>query len=135
MDQITLKNTDLRVSRICFGAMTFGGQTGEEAAARMIGLCSEHGINFLDTANVYNRGASEEMLGRLLRGHRQEFVLASKVRMKMGDEPDLQGLSRSRNHARHRRQLAPASDRLSGRLLPAPARLRRPDRGVPGCDE
>jgi len=94
MDQTTLKNTDLRVSRICFGAMTFGGQTGEEAAARMIGLCREHGINFLDTANVYNRGASEEMLGRLLAGRRQEFVLASKVRMKMGDEPDLQGLSR-----------------------------------------
>ena len=68
MDQITLKNTDLRVSRICFGTMTFGGQTGEEVASRMIGLCRENGVNFLDTANAYNRGASEEMLGRLLVG-------------------------------------------------------------------
>ena len=95
MDQITLKNTDLKVSRICFGAMTFGGQTGEDAARRMLELCGENGINFLDTANVYNRGASEEMLGRLLAGRRQEFVLASKVGMKMADQPDLQGLSRA----------------------------------------
>ena len=75
--------------------MTFGGQTGEETAARMIALCRDHGINFLDTANAYNRGASEEMLGRLLSGCRQQFVLASKVRNKMGDEPDMQGLSRA----------------------------------------
>ena len=95
MEQITLKNTDLRVSRICFGAMTFGGQTNEDAASRMIALCREHGINFLDTANVYNHGASEEMLGRLLPGQRHEFILATKVRMKMGDAPDMQGLSRA----------------------------------------
>ncbi len=74
--------------------MTFGGQTREDAAARMIDLCLDRGINFLDTANVYNHGGSEEMLGRLLRGRRRHFVLATKVRGKMGDAPDQSGLSR-----------------------------------------
>ena len=95
MEKTTLQHTDLNVSRICFGTMTFGGQTGEEAAMRMIDLCAEAGINFLDTANVYNKGASEEMLGRLLGSRRREFILASKVRNKMGDSPDLAGLSRA----------------------------------------
>jgi aryl-alcohol dehydrogenase-like predicted oxidoreductase len=95
MDKITLKHTDLNVSRICFGAMTFGGQTDETAARRMLDICSQEGINFLDTANVYNRGASEEILGRILGPRRGDFILASKVRNKMGDAPDLNGLSRA----------------------------------------
>ena len=74
--------------------MTFGGQTDEAAARRMIDLCHESGINFLDTANVYNKGAAEEMLGSILGARRRDFVLASKVRSKMGDAPDLSGLSR-----------------------------------------
>lgn len=94
MDHITLKNTGLNVSRICFGTMTFGGQTSEESASRMIDLCLDRGINFLDTANAYNQGASEEILGRLLNGRRREFILATKVRNKMGDGPDMAGLSR-----------------------------------------
>jgi 1-deoxyxylulose-5-phosphate synthase len=94
MDTVTLKQTNLDVSRICFGTMTFGGQTDFEAAGRMIDTCVDTGINFLDTANVYNSGASEEMLGRLLEGRRKDFILASKVRNKMGDGVDLAGLSR-----------------------------------------
>src|ERR1700675_893315 len=94
MDKITLKHTDLNVSRICLGTMTFGSQTDEDSATRMINLCNESGINFLDTANVYNKGASEEMLGRVMGSRRRNFVLASKVRNKMGDAPDLVGLSR-----------------------------------------
>ena len=94
MDKITLQHTDLNVSRICLGAMTFGGQTDEAAARRMIDLCQESGITFLDTANVYNKGAAEEMLGRILGPRRRYFILASKVRNKMGDAPDLVGLSR-----------------------------------------
>jgi aryl-alcohol dehydrogenase-like predicted oxidoreductase len=94
MDTVTLKQTSLDVSRICFGTMTFGGQTDLESAGRMIDLCVSSGINFLDTANVYNTGASEEMLGRLLEGRRQNFILASKVRNKMGDGVDMAGLSR-----------------------------------------
>jgi aryl-alcohol dehydrogenase-like predicted oxidoreductase len=94
MDTVKLKHTDLNVSRICLGTMTFGSQTDEAAAARMIDICSDSGINFLDTANVYNKGASEEMLGRILRNRRRDFILASKVRNKMGDAPDQIGLSR-----------------------------------------
>src|SRR5258708_19501733 len=95
MDKITLKHTDLNVSRICFGNMTFGGQTDKTVAAKMIDLCVDAGINFLDTANAYNGGAAEEMLGELLAGRRNKFILASKVRNKMGDAPDLAGLSRA----------------------------------------
>src|SRR3984893_8084859 len=95
MDKITLKHTDLNVSRICLGAMTFGSQTDEASTARMIDLCREAGVNFLDTANVYNRGASEEMLGRVLGTRRRDFILASKVRNKMGGAPDQAGLSRA----------------------------------------
>jgi aryl-alcohol dehydrogenase-like predicted oxidoreductase len=94
MDKVTLKHTDLNVSRICLGTMTFGSQTDEASATRMIDVCSESGINFLDTANVYNKGASEEMLGRVMGSRRRNFILASKVRNKMGDAPDLAGLSR-----------------------------------------
>ncbi|HEY6389636.1 MAG TPA: aldo/keto reductase, partial [Bryobacteraceae bacterium] len=94
MDNITLKHTGLNVSRLCFGNMTFGGQTDKAAAAKMIGLCLDSGINFLDTANAYNGGKSEEMLGELLEGQRNKFILASKVRNKMGAAPNMAGLSR-----------------------------------------
>jgi len=95
MDKVNLKYTDLNVSRISFGTMTFGGQTDEASARAMIDLCADSGLNFLDTANVYNLGASEEILGRILQGRRKEFVLASKVRNKMGDGPNMSGLSRA----------------------------------------
>jgi len=73
--------------------MTFGGQADEAASRRMIDLCLDRGVNFLDTANVYNGGASEEILGRILKGRRDRVVLASKVRGKMGEGPDESGLS------------------------------------------
>ena len=94
MDNIILKHTNLNVSRLCFGVMTFGGQTDKAAATRMIDICMDAGINFLDTANVYNKGASEEMLGEILAGRRSKFLVASKVRNKMGDSPEMDGLSR-----------------------------------------
>jgi aryl-alcohol dehydrogenase-like predicted oxidoreductase len=94
MDRVTLNHTDLYVSRICFGTMTFGGQTDRATAGRMIDVCVDAGINFLDTANVYNLGASEEILGGVLEGRRKDFILASKVRNKMGDGVEMSGLSR-----------------------------------------
>ncbi|MEO7142408.1 MAG: aldo/keto reductase [Bryobacteraceae bacterium] len=95
MDKIKLKNTDLSVSRICFGTMTFGGQTDEAASVRMVERCLEGGVNFFDTANVYNAGTSETMTGKALKGRRQRVVLASKVHGKMGESPDMVGLSRA----------------------------------------
>ncbi len=94
MEFRNLGRTDLRVSRLAMGAMTFGGQTAESEAIRMVDRCLEHGINFFDTANVYNQGASEVILGKALSGRRHKVVLATKVRGKMGDEPDDVGLKR-----------------------------------------
>src|SRR6266478_7716699 len=94
MERRILKGTDLEVSRACFGTMTFGGQTDQRTATKLIDRCLEAGINFFDTANVYQKGASEEMLGKALKGRREGVVVASKVRGKMGEEPDQVGLSR-----------------------------------------
>ncbi|MGH9720601.1 MAG: aldo/keto reductase [Bryobacteraceae bacterium] len=72
--------------------MTFGSQAGESEAGRIIGRCIDSGVNFIDTANVYNAGLSETITGKALRGRRDRVVLASKVRGKMGEGPDEQGL-------------------------------------------
>lgn len=95
METVRLKHTDLTVSRICFGTMTFGGQTGEAAAARIVDCCLDAGINFLDTANFYNKGTTETILGRILKGRRDRIVLASKAGLKMGEGADQSGLSRA----------------------------------------
>ncbi|MFN0170142.1 MAG: aldo/keto reductase [Bryobacteraceae bacterium] len=95
MQTRNLLHTELRVSRACFGTMTFGSQVNEAGAARIIDRCSDLGINFVDTANVYSQGVSEEYLGRILKGRRQQVILASKVRGKMGEAPDESGLSRA----------------------------------------
>jgi 1-deoxyxylulose-5-phosphate synthase len=94
METRTLKHTDLTVSRACFGTMTFGSQVDEATAARIIDLCIDHGVNFFDTANVYNKGLSETIVGKALKGRRDKIILASKVRGKMGDAADESGLSK-----------------------------------------
>ena len=94
MEMTNFPGTDLKVSRLCYGNMTFGGQTDEPTGARIIDYCLDEGINFLDTANVYNKGVSEEFLGRMLKGRRDKVVLASKCRGVMGPGPDESGLSR-----------------------------------------
>jgi aryl-alcohol dehydrogenase-like predicted oxidoreductase len=94
MEYRNLGRTDLKVSRLAMGAMTLGGQAAEAEAIRMVDRCLEHGINFFDTANVYNQGESEIILGKALRGRRHKVVLATKVRGKMGEEPDDVGLKR-----------------------------------------
>ncbi|HKS95841.1 MAG TPA: aldo/keto reductase [Terriglobia bacterium] len=98
MDYRVLPHTELKVSRLSFGTMTFGSQADLPAADRMVGQCLEAGINFFDTANMYNHGKAEEILGQVLQGRRQSVVVASKVRNKMGDAPDDVGLSRPALH-------------------------------------
>ena len=93
MEQIVLPNTELKLSRACFGTMTFGSQVAEPEARRMIDLCIDRGVTFFDTANVYNQGKSEEILGRALGGRRHRMVVATKVRGKMGDAADESGLA------------------------------------------
>lgn len=93
MNRIQLKNTELVVSRACFGTMTFGSQTAESEARMMVEACLDRGVNFFDTANIYNLGKSEEILGRALKNRRNRVVLATKVRGRMGEQKDQSGLS------------------------------------------
>src|SRR3954447_7396313 len=94
METRKLQHTDLTVSRACFGTMTFGGQVDDSAAARIVDLCFERGINFFDTANAYTEGRSETILGKLLKGRRDRVVLASKVGNKVGFPEGVAPLSR-----------------------------------------
>ncbi len=98
MELRTLGQTNINVSRISLGTMTFGKQVDERAAASMIDACLERGVNFIDTANVYNAGASEAIVGRLLSGRRDKVVLATKVGIKVGERPQDVGLSRQAIH-------------------------------------
>ena len=91
----TLSGTDLQVSRICLGAMTFGQQADQCTANEIVKCCFEAGINFFDTANIYSRGKSEEIPGKALKGHRTKVVLASKVGTPRGEGTGEGGLSRA----------------------------------------
>src|SRR5712671_1675523 len=95
METRTLAHTGLTVSRACFGTLTFGLQNDQAAATRLVDLCFDRGVNFFDTANVYSAGAAETMLGNALKGRRDQAVVASKVRMRMGDGFHESGLSRA----------------------------------------
>jgi aryl-alcohol dehydrogenase-like predicted oxidoreductase len=79
-----LGNSNLKVSVLCLGTMMFGQQTPDEEAARIVASAKDHGLNFIDTADVYNEGASETVLGKLLAGQREHWVLASKLGNKAG---------------------------------------------------
>jgi aryl-alcohol dehydrogenase-like predicted oxidoreductase len=69
METRTLGKTNLSVSRVCLGTMTFGAQTEEVTSIEMVSTCLDRGINFFDTANVYNAGASETQMLPLYWGH------------------------------------------------------------------
>ncbi len=92
--KIKLKHTDLEVSRFCFGTMTFGKPLDQAGSTQLVNRCIEAGINFFDTANVYQTGVAETMLGNAMKSKRDHLVIASKVFFKVGEEPDQQGLSR-----------------------------------------
>lgn len=89
-----LIDTNLEVSRVCLGTMTFGGQVDESGAQDMVGHALESGIDFFDTANNYTGGHSETILGHCLKGKRDRVILASKVFNKVGEASDQRGLSR-----------------------------------------
>jgi aryl-alcohol dehydrogenase-like predicted oxidoreductase len=90
-----LGRTGLKVSELCLGAMTFGRESSEEESCQMLNHFVEAGGNFIDTANVYSQGVSEEILGRWLKGKdREKVIIATKVRFSMGSDPNDLGLSR-----------------------------------------
>lgn len=94
MDHRPLGRTGVQVSSLCFGTMSFGTTADEAESRRMFDAAREAGIDFFDTANVYGKGRSEEILGDLISGVRDELVIASKVHGRMGPGPNDQGLSR-----------------------------------------
>jgi len=80
-----LGRSNLKVSALCLGTMMFGDQTDQAEAARIVAHAHDHGVNFIDTADVYTTGASEEMTGALIKPHRHDWVLATKLGNKMSD--------------------------------------------------
>jgi len=108
MEYVNLGPTGVKVSRICLGCMTYGAKSWrewvleEEEGRPFIRRALELGINFFDTADVYSRGRSEEILGKALKDFgpgRDKVVIATKVFGEMGDDPNQRGLSRK--HIRH----------------------------------
>ena len=94
MEYRRLGGTGLMVSELCLGCRTFGRETDEEDSKWLVGRFLEAGGNFIDTADVYSKGVSEEITGGAIEGVRDEVVLATKVRFSMGDGPNDVGLSR-----------------------------------------
>ncbi|MEM6742377.1 MAG: aldo/keto reductase [Pseudomonadota bacterium] len=87
MDCRRFGRTGLSVSRLVFGTMSFGGDADEAESARLYAAAREAGVNLFDCADVYVNGRSEEILGRLVAGHRDEVILTSKVGMAGGTSP------------------------------------------------
>src|SRR6204780_1504091 len=96
MEHRKLGSPGVSVSPLCLGAMMFGawGNTDHEDSVRIIHRALDAGINFIDTADVYSRGESEEIVGKALKGRRDSVVLATKVHGTMGDDPNQFGNSR-----------------------------------------
>ncbi|MBP8292480.1 MAG: aldo/keto reductase [Caldilineaceae bacterium] len=89
-----LGRTGVTVSSLCFGTMSFGGDADEVTSAALYARCRDAGVNFFDCANVYGRGRAEEILGRLMAGHRDELVITSKVGFRMREGVNGEGLTR-----------------------------------------
>jgi aryl-alcohol dehydrogenase-like predicted oxidoreductase len=96
MQYRTLGRTGIRVSAYALGAMMFGaiGNPDHDDSVRIIHKALDAGINFVDTADAYSRGESEEIVGKALKGRRDDVVLATKAGLPMGDDPNQRGNSR-----------------------------------------
>lgn len=94
MEYRLLGRTGVKVSQLCFGTMSFGGDADEATSAAMYKRCRDAGINFFDCANVYVGGRSEEILGKLIAGERDQLVITSKVFGSTGPDINQGGLSR-----------------------------------------
>src|SRR5258707_14789770 len=94
MQYRNLGRSGLKVSPICLGTMMFGGPADEATSARLVAKAREAGINFIDTADAYNGGKSEQVVGRAISNNRPHWILATKLANQMGDDPNRGGLSR-----------------------------------------
>ncbi len=129
MEYRSLGRTGVKVSELCLGCMMFGGRTEDQESATIIDRALDAGVNFLDTANVYSRGRSEEAVGKALKanGKRDRVVLATKVHGVMDDEdPNAQG-----NHRRHIVEQCEASLRRLQTDRIDLYQIHRPDSTIP----
>ena len=94
MQYNNLLGTNIKIAALSLGTMMFGGQTSEADSLAIMDYAYDNGINFWDTANVYNQGESEKIVGKALKGRRDRVILATKVCGQMGDNPFDKGLSR-----------------------------------------
>jgi aryl-alcohol dehydrogenase-like predicted oxidoreductase len=90
----SLGRTGVKVSELCYGTMSFGGDADEAASAAMFKACRDAGINFFDCADQYAKGKSEEILGRLMKGQREELVVTTKCFNPTGEDVNARGTSR-----------------------------------------
>jgi aryl-alcohol dehydrogenase-like predicted oxidoreductase len=129
MEYRSLGRTGMQVSALCLGCMNFGSPTPEEESSNMIDAALDKGINFLDTANVYNRGRSEEIVGKALQrnGKRSRIVLATKVHGRMSDDDVLA----AGNNRRHIIEQCEASLRRLQTDYIDLYQIHRPDSNVP----
>jgi aryl-alcohol dehydrogenase-like predicted oxidoreductase len=95
MQYRNLGNSNLKVSALCLGTMMFGDQTAKDEAAAIVADAHAHGVNYIDTADVYTKGASEMIVGELLRQQRHDWVLATKLGNKMTERVNEGHFSRS----------------------------------------
>ncbi|MFN8508162.1 MAG: aldo/keto reductase [Dehalococcoidia bacterium] len=128
MELRSLGRTGIKVSNLCLGCMMFGGKTTAADSARIIDRAIDAGVNFLDTANVYNAGRSEEATGAALKanGRRQQIILATKVHGRMGEGPN-----DWRNTRRHIIESCEASLRRLGTDWIDLYQIHRPDPDIP----
>ena len=94
MDYRSLGQSGLKVSPFCLGTMMFGDRTDAAEAGRIVASAREAGVNFIDTADVYAKGESERITGKLVASERDRWVLATKVANPMGDDPNRRGTGR-----------------------------------------
>jgi aryl-alcohol dehydrogenase-like predicted oxidoreductase len=96
MEYRTIGKTGVQVSPLCFGTMSFGGIADENMSRKMFKEARDRGINFFDSADVYNEGRSEELLGKFMQEHkcRDQLVITSKVYGKTAEDVNAKGLSR-----------------------------------------
>ena len=109
MEYRSLGRSGLKVSPLCLGTMMFGAATDDPTAARIVARAREQGVNFIDTADGYAGGKSEETVGRAIREHRSWWVLATKCAGPTGQGPNDRGVSR-----RHVQEAVEASLRRLG---------------------
>ena len=114
MDLRRLGSAGIRVSELCLGTMTFGTEADEETSRALVDRYLDAGGNFIDTADIYSGGASEEIVGRALRGRRDAVVLATKGRLPMGIAAG--AAARANDHGTSRRHLTRALEQSLRRL-------------------